>query len=182
MTKTEDHTMDHHMLPEEVRNDHRVVAATIADIVEHEGDKWNQKHWAIANDFVAEEQRVTFHRLFLSGHPAHPDDDDETQLIHNECGTAFCVAGWATVLTQPVRLEPRFFGEGDGVADLVNPVTGRRLSAEDCGAAALGLSFTSSRWLFDAIRTQGEVLSVLRAIAAGEDPNKAVSAAAGWSA
>ena len=99
----------------------------VADRIEFEPEKWDQSYWihlGISQVFSTPES--------LAG------SGDET----GECGTSFCVAGWAVKLTPRDQIEQ--LGHDD--AGCLN--RGSSGAWQDAGAAALGLTYACASELF----------------------------------
>lgn len=141
------------------------LAAFIAGIIRGDARWWNQGTWF--------GDAITVNRSgvgYLAGDDRIAPEVVREQLKRGEwtCGTTGCVAGWAAILTAPKG------SVIDPVSDRIINLTilgDRGTFADDLGREALGLNGDEADYLFDGCRSKDEVLTVLDAIADGEDWN-----------
>lgn len=141
------------LLPKEKRNNPKEVAQAIFEIVEIDDGRWCQGDW---------------------GHFSYPertDLDGYQPQIYNEpatdeaCGTACCVAGWATLLATPktslVHVRDNTHLDGWYTQFHLGKIP---IQASVQGQKALGLDTADAEWLFDDDRDQHQVLEALNVI------------------
>lgn len=118
----------------------------IADHIEAKPDQYNQEVWA---DFVGVDTCLI-----------------ETEEQAASCGTAYCVAGWATLLTEGIKYERTTYGHW-----VMKPTKGSHF--ESIAKDALGLDWDESAELFHEDWMRGcdafEVADALRRIGDGAD-------------
>ena len=152
------------LLPKEKRNNPKEVAKAIFEIVEINDGRWYQGDW---------------------GHFSYPDrtDFDGYQpQIYNEpatdeaCGTACCVAGWATLLATPKTSLVHVRRESNPHNWYTEFHLGKiPIQASVEGQKALGLNTPDAEWLFDGDRERHQVLEALNVIMGTDWNQKLVS-------
>lgn len=139
---------DHLPPPPVVRNG--PLLEKVAAIIEEMPDRWDQDHFV-----MTAEEREKLRALWED----EPDlwADDLAALRPVECGTTYCIAGWASVIANPEIEEAQI--------------------DEHSGAEALGLdAYEAGRLFYGGFGTKAEdAAEALRRIANGEDVYKVLA-------
>lgn len=142
------------MLVEHIRKE----IATTANRGEEDTDAgdWRQGTWGTFNaDRVA--RYLTEDNAYVLDEQAVPGLFVLPRAAATECGTAFCVAGHAVMVTDEydllVRERSSFSRDVSDLWDVRDRATGRRVTTEDAAAELLGLTGNQATALFDGDNT-----------------------------